>query len=80
MTTAPMSTIVAESSGCAVCCSMTSTFSTSRTTFVCTIAEFARVWKPIESAWSRAARALRRSAPTCRTAPMKQRVYITWLG
>ena len=75
-----MSTMVAESSGCVVCCSMTSTFSTSRTTLVCTIAEFAREWKPIDSDCSRAASALRRSAPIERTAPMKSRVYITWFG
>ncbi len=42
--TAPSITMVADSSGCVTCCSISSTFSTSRTTLLCTTAELARVW------------------------------------
>ncbi len=57
---APWSPTAADGS---ICCSISSTFSTSRTTLVCTIDEFAREWNPIDRLCSRAASALRRSAP-----------------
>ncbi|SFB01638.1 hypothetical protein SAMN05421867_105128 [Cellulomonas marina] len=80
MTTAPVTTIVADSSGCATCCSMSSTFSTSRTTLVCTMEALVREWKPMDMLCSRAVSPFRRSAPICRTAPMYRFVYCTWLG
>ena len=40
--------IVDDSSGCVTCCSMSSMFSTSRTTLVCTMEELTFVWYPIE--------------------------------
>ena len=43
-TIAPISTMIDDSSGWVTCCSMSSTFSTSRTTLVCTIEELTRVW------------------------------------
>ena len=70
MTIAPSTTIVADSSGWVICWSITSTFSTSRTTLVCTIEALTREWKPMDRLCSRAVRPLRRSAPICRTAPM----------
>ena len=71
---APIITIVADSSGWVTCCSISSTFSTSRTTLVCTIEELTREWYPIDRLCRRCARALRRSAPVSRTTVMNCRV------
>ncbi len=74
MAIAPISTMNDESSGWVTCCSMSSTFSTSRTTLLCTSEALTRVWYPIDRLCRRAARALRRSAPVSRTTVMKLRV------
>ena len=71
MMIAPVTTVVCARTGCVTCWSMSSTFSTSRTTFVWTSDDDVREWKPIERLWRRSVSALRRSAPICRTAPMK---------
>ena len=44
MVIAPVITMIEDSSGCVTCCSINSTFSTSRTTLVCTIEELTREW------------------------------------
>ena len=66
-TIAPVMTMVWASTACVTCCSISSMFSTSRTTLVWTIDVDTRVWKPIDRLCRRAARALRRSAPLWRT-------------
>ncbi len=79
-TIAPVMTMVCASTAWVTCCSISSMFSTSRTTLFCTIDADTRVWNPIERVCRRAASALRRSAPLWRTAPMKSLVHSTCIG
>ena len=59
MVIAPANTNTAESSGPPDCANIISMFSTSRTTLDWMIEAFDREWNPIDSNWSREAKAFR---------------------
>jgi len=73
ITIAPVRVNTVESTVGNACCIISSRFSTSRTTLVCTIEALCRLWNPIDRRCRRSVRALRTSTAIDRVARLEPR-------